>query len=148
MIQLSKLATTFTQVKRTNDYNINIGGGFSSYAPVLWDNFNNSDFEITDEQTLKNKRHCSSAAISLCVNTDIPDGNVLQSRLIVNTPNKPPTVYVIDSGKTGGMVSLIIPTCIVDVGKDSTINIQVGGNLGGGYSIRASRSFLACQILR
>ena len=138
---------------RSDLANVVIGANYVTAAPIPWLAIDaNEHFELIDGSKLKLKTDCSKVKISLAVNTDIPEGNALQARFSVVDPSKPVGNQVVqtivaDTGKTGGMCSLIIPTVCVDVKKGYYIEASLAGTFGGTYAIRPARTFLTCEIV-
>nr|DAS98219.1 MAG TPA: hypothetical protein [Caudoviricetes sp.] len=139
---------------RTDLANVVIGANYVTAAPIPWLAIGaNEHFELIDGSKLKLKTDCSKVKISLAVNTDVPEGNALQARFSVVDPSKPVGNQVVqtivaDTGKTGGMCSIIIPPACVDVKKGYYIEASLAGTFGGTYAIRPARSFLTCEIVK
>ena len=138
---------------RSDLANVVIGANYVTAAPIPWLAIGtNEHFELIDGSKLKLKTDCSKVKISLAVNTDIPEGNALQARFSVVDPTKPAGSQVLqtivaDTGKTGGMCSIVIPTACVDAKKGYYIEASLAGTFGGTYAIRPARSFLTCEIV-
>lgn len=138
---------------RSDLANVAIGANYVTAAPIPWLAIDpNEHFELIDGSKLKLKTDCSKVKISLAVNTDVPEGNALQARFSVVDPSKPVGNQVVqtivaDTGKTGGMCSIVIPTACVDAKKGYYIEASLAGTFGGTYAIRPARSFLTCEIV-